>query len=53
MHEPTAGIGTQGAQTMALTKQLVVDRGMMLFTEHSMDGLRLCRPHDRAGPAAV
>jgi hypothetical protein len=37
---------------MALTKQLVKTVAWMLFTEHSMDGLRLCRPHDRAGPAA-
>ena len=39
MDEPTAGMAPQERNAlMALTKQLVVDRGMaVLFTEHSMD----------------
>jgi branched-chain amino acid transport system ATP-binding protein len=39
MDEPTAGMGPKERhELMALTKQLVTDRGMaVLFTEHSMD----------------
>ncbi|SUV88358.1 branched-chain amino acid ABC transporter ATP-binding protein [Bordetella pertussis] len=39
MDEPTAGMAPQERNAlMALTKRLVVDRGMaVLFTEHSMD----------------
>jgi len=39
MDEPTAGMAPQERNDlMALTKQLVIDRGMaVLFTEHSMD----------------
>ena len=39
MDEPTAGMATKERNDlMALTKQLVIDRGMaVLFTEHSMD----------------
>lgn len=39
MDEPTAGMGpTERNALMALTKQLVIDRGLaVLFTEHSMD----------------
>ena len=39
MDEPTAGMAPQERNSlMALTKQLVIDRGMaVLFTEHSMD----------------
>ena len=39
MDEPTAGMAPQERNAlMALTKQLVIDRGMaVLFTEHSMD----------------
>jgi branched-chain amino acid transport system ATP-binding protein len=39
MDEPTAGMGPQERnELMALTKRLVVERGMgVLFTEHSMD----------------
>ena len=39
MDEPTAGMAPQERNNlMALTKQLVIDRGMaVLFTEHSMD----------------
>jgi branched-chain amino acid transport system ATP-binding protein len=39
MDEPTAGMAPKERnELMALTKQLVIDRGMaVLFTEHSMD----------------
>ena len=39
MDEPTAGMAPRERnELMALTKQLVIDRGMaVLFTEHSMD----------------